>query len=838
MSSKVGLCFKSSFYCCLVLVVLLMFSTAGPLFAQDDEFTLEEITVTAEKREAELQKVPMDISVVRPDEMDRLNINQMEDIGKALPDLNVAPMAGSFLTVTIRDVQQPLFNPSYETTVATHLNGVQLTRVNGIEGKFYDLARVEILKGPQGTLQGRGSTAGSLNIVTKRPEFDKVGGNLQLEYGNYDKKLIQGAVNVPVTNKLAFRLAGRSLKRDGYVDVGFSDVDSWGTRLSMAWEPTDKQTLDIIVDKDSANNKGFLTTGNYYGVYGDLTIIPNPSFADPSGDRYVPSYAPYAQGTPIESPWAVGWWLPQSDADQHWNDNSSWGISAQYDYDIDWATVTVVYGHRAMDEKKNYIVPLPPSLAVPNVGSIATNPGVQHEVWFSKTDGAPNIILATDMETSGHFNSLEARIASRSTIAAGDEFEWIAGAMYMDDVVAESVQITENVYTQTTTKESAVFGQASWMPVNKLNLTAGYRYTWDKKDFLGHNYGLGPLIPGQFYQRVGIPIDPADFTSTSHKHGEGTYRGNISYTFTDSIMSYIQYAKGYKTFNINRDGQMIDPEFMDAWELGFKSRMLQNRLQVNLSSYYYKYKNYNNWYAIYKCAEGYEPTEQNPGTCRSINFATDYAEYINVPLSPGGTKQYGLNGNILWLLSPNDTFTASASWSENKYDNYDVASAMEAVMPGSDSAKTPSYQVRNDDVAGIRPFNANLGYTRTFYIGTDLLTLTGNAFYKGKTVDQVLHRNSPYEYSMSPDNAYWLFDMSVSYSSSRWVPEGVNWNLRFWCNNIFDSDELATRSFSDTTNVYTDGSFATQVDFAPRSGIVTGSYVTPRTLGVTLGINF
>ncbi|MGD9160956.1 MAG: TonB-dependent receptor, partial [Desulfobacteraceae bacterium] len=535
---------------------------------------------------------------------------------------------------------------------------------------------------------------------------------------------------------------------------------------------------------------------------------------------------------------AVGWWLLQSEADDHWNDNSSWGISAQYDYDLDWATATVVYGHRAMNEKKNYIVPLSPSLVVPNVGSIATNPGVQHEVWFSRTDGAPNSILATDMKTSGHFNSLEARIASNSTIAAGDEFEWIAGAMHMDDVVSETVQITENVYTKTTTKESALFGQVSWMPVNKLNLTAGYRYTWDKKDYTGHNYGLGPLIPGQYYQRVGIPIDPADFESTSHKHGEGTYKANISYSFTDSLMSYIQYARGYKTFNIDRDGNKIDPEFMDSWELGFKSRLLENRLQVNMSSYYYEYENYNNWYAIYRCAEGYEPTERDPGTCRSINFATDYAEYINVPLAPGGTEQYGINANIIWLISPNDTFTASASYSKNKYDNYDIASAMEAVMPGSDSAKTPDYQVRNYDVEGIRPLNANFGYTRTFYIGTDTLMLTGNAFYKGESVDQVLHRNTPYQYSMSPDNAYWLFDASVSYNSSKWVPEGVSWNLRLWCNNIFDSDELATRSFSDTTNVYTDYSFLTQVGFAPGSGIITGTYVTPRTYGVTLGVNF
>ncbi len=840
---------RCSYLFALIIFSLLLTSTF-PVFAEDDfdeedVFTLEAITVTAEKREAELQDVPMDISVVRPTEMDRLNINQMEDIGKALPDLNVSPMAGSFLTVTVRDVQQPLFNPSYETTVSTHLNGVQLTRVNGMENKFYDLARVEILKGPQGTLQGRGSTAGSMNIVTQKPDFDGIGGNIQLEYGNYNKKLVQGGINIPVTDKLAFRVAGRSLERNGYVDAGFSDVDSWSTRLTMLWEPTEKQSLSVVLDKDSSYNKGFLTTGTYYGVYGDLTIVPNPRYSDPEGDMYDPLIAPYAQGGEIESPWSVNWWLPQSESDNHWNDNKSWGISAQYDYDLDFATATVVFGHRALYEEKSYVVLISPSLSVPYIPfswGVASNPGVQTEVYFSMVNGmianAPNTIVATDMLTSGHYTSIEARLASNTTIAAGDDFEWIGGIMYMDDVVAESVQITENVFTETTTKETAVFGQLSWSPIDKLSITGGYRYTWDTKDYLGHNYGLGELIPGQFFQRLPTELDPADYASTTHKHEESTYKATVSYSFTDSIMSYIQYAKGYKTFNINRTGEKIDPEFMDAYEFGVKSRLLDNRLQVNLSSYYYKYKNYNNWYAVFNCAEGYEPTELNPGTCRSVAGAVEYDEYTNVPLSPGGTKQYGVNGNIMWLLTASDTFTASVSYSQNEYDNYDVAGAMQAVIPNSDSAQNPDYQVRNDDVEGIRPFNANFGYTKVFYIGTDTIMFNGNAFYKGETVDQVLHRNMPNQYSMSPDNAYWLFDASISYNSTRWVPEGVDWSLRFWCNNIFDSDELATRSFSDSTGVYTDATFTTPVEFAAESGIVTGTYVNPRTFGVTLGVNF
>ena len=841
MSSRMDLCFKKFFSNWFALFIgSLMLSTASPLFAQEeideDEFTLEEIVVTAEKREAELQKVAMDISVMRPDEMARLNINQVEEIGKLLPDLNVSNMASSFLTVTIREVQQPLFNPTYETTVATHLDGIQLTRVNGLEGKFYDLERVEVLKGPQGTLYGRGSTAGSMNIVSKKPVLDEFGGNLELEYGNYDQKRIQGALNIPIMEKLAIRIAGRAIKRDGYVDAGFSNNDSWGGRLSLKWAPTDNQTLTITTDIDGSQNQGFMTTGHYMDTYGNLTIVENPNLTDPESISYDASVAPYASGGKIETPWDINWWFDEDDLEHSFNDNNSWGISAQYDYEMNWGYFTVQYGHREMRERKNWLFLLGPSLAVPSLNGVALNSGTQTEVWLTMND--PRTVWATDQGTSGNFDSIELRLTSKSTIAAGDKFEWIVGTMYMDDLVTEWAQLYENMYNKIRTKETALFGQASWSPLEKWNFTAGYRYAWDTKDYLGNNYGIGPVSEPfvSFWVVDPIELNPDDYYTTENKWNEPSYKFNISYTPTDSLMTYLQYARGYKTGNVNRDGIAIDPEFMDAYELGLKSRFFDNRVQVNLSAYYYLYENYNNWYSVYWC----EQASETPGECMDLDFDgyEDYADSISVPLAPGGAEQKGINANIMWLLTANDTFTMSASYSKNEYDDYDIGAAMRALYPDCDSADLASYADRTGQEFGGSPLKVNLGYSHTWYVETDKLTLFGNLFYTGEGIDQIINQGEEDEYYMPGIDAHWLGDMSVNYVSSRWVPEGMEWHLRLWCNNIWDSDDLDSITYSNTSYVYSDNTYSQVVEYDEHSGIITGTYVQPRTYGITFGFNF
>ncbi len=813
MSSKIGVCFKNWYF---FLVVTLLFGTAGPLLAQDteDEFTLDEIVVTAEKREAEIQKVPLDISVVRTEEMDRLGIYEVTDLDKLLPDLNINQNAGSYVQINLRNVENLIWNPTFETTVAMHLNGFQLTRVNGLENNFYDLERVEVLKGPQGTLYGRGSTAGSMNIITKKPILGEFGGNIELEAGNYSLYKGTFALNIPIAEKLAIRLAGRRLKRDGYNDAGYSDANSRAGRFSLLWEPTDKTTLNLVVDNAAQEDNGAgVWESAYLTTYGGIDIVANPY--NPEGENQT--------GGSVDLRYKTKWYMGDS-LDDNWNDIDQYGVSATLDHELDWATLTVMYGHRSLKEDKDwvfgyaYITPYP-SYMSPYPATSA----------YVGTLSLGTYVMA---DIRGHFDSLEARLTSKSTIAAGDAFEWIVGAMTQEDKVKEVAGPFVVYSSDITTKSTGLFGQASYAPFEKWNLTGGLRYSWDEKDYTGAEFESQETI------------DPEEFNSYSYSWSEPSYKLNLSYTPNNDIMTYLQYAKGYKTGNVANSGLSIEPEFLDAYELGFKSRWFDNRLLFNATVYYYEYDNYNQWANAWRCTE---EDPENPHYCVDVasdpdgdygggpDYVVDqwdYDYFVNVGVAPGGSSQRGISASIMWLLTASDTVTATATWSKNEYDDYDIASAILAIYPDADNPYTDaSIQNRDGQEFGGRPFRANVSYSHTWYIGTDMLLLTSNLFYNGKGIDQWLRWATDDQYSMPGEDDYWTGDVALTYTSDRWVPEGIQWRVRLWCNNVWDEKALSSISYSDTD-------FSGLYAFEVGSGTISGQYITPRTYGITFGVEF
>ena len=155
-----------------------------------------------------------------------------------------------------------------------HIDGVQLTRSNGFDNLFFDLQRVEVLKGPQGTLYGRGSTAGSMNITSQKPILNEFGGYLTFEEGNYNLRRGEGALNIPAMDKLAFRVAGRWIRKGGYSDAGDGSSDNKSGRISMTWEPTDKDTITLAYDREKSDSNGYGNSGSYYSTYGGVEIVP------------------------------------------------------------------------------------------------------------------------------------------------------------------------------------------------------------------------------------------------------------------------------------------------------------------------------------------------------------------------------------------------------------------------------------------------------------------------------------------------------------------------------------------------------------------------------------
>ncbi|MGD9161369.1 MAG: TonB-dependent receptor [Desulfobacteraceae bacterium] len=205
---------------------------------------------------------------------------------------------------------------------------------------------------------------------------------------------------------------------------------------------------------------------------------------------------------------------------------------------------------------------------------------------------------------------------------------------------------------------------------------------------------------------------------------------------------------------------------------------------------------------------------------------------VNIAVSPGGAEQKGANLSAIWLLTANDTLSFNGSWSDNEYKDYHVGNAILALYPDADNVLLDSSMQISDDGEkfGGPPYNFNIGYTHTSFFGMDMLSFNTTAFYTGNDNDANLLRASPdLTYSMPGRSSYWTVDASITYNSSRWFPEDMDWSARLWVNNLFDKEYL-------TSLYYTD--FSTYYGASPGIGVATGSYGVPRTYGFTLTVNF
>ncbi|MBN1904738.1 MAG: TonB-dependent receptor, partial [Deltaproteobacteria bacterium] len=780
------------------------------------------------------------------------NVNQINDIQKIMPDVTVNTQVGSFQQISIREVQMIQFNPIFETTVATHLDGIQLNRFAGLDNFFFDLERVEVLKGPQGTLYGRGSTAGSMNMISRKPILDMFSGNASIEAGNYGRYRADWAVNIPIVDNMAIRISGRRNLFDGYSDSEMGNLDSWSHRLSFLWEPNDRTTIKLTGDYMESDDDGssmFIPGSLLFIPYGPTTPTIVPSELYPEGGPLVSRY---------KSKWAIG-----DLKDENIATNEHYGFMAEFDYDFDFATATVQYGYRNQKEYKEFMW----------VSIYATAPDwspVAPATQLALNKFGPMLFMINHNE--GKTSTMEARLTSKSSIAAGDKFEWIAGVMGQKDQAYEQTEMAKGAVdtdpvTGTNwfrviidTETTGIFGQASYMPIPKWNFTVGVRQNNDDKEYWG-NYNVR--------NDEGV-YDRSLFLPASKGFSELTYRANISYIAKDDIMPYISYAKGYKTGNISYERGVTPPELLDSYEIGLKSRWLDNKLQFNSGFYYYDYKNYGDWVNVTTCYSdlntsdlegvpgdhmcddvgGNPDSTTNPGITYdpatgvlhpdgSVD-GSDYSSSHYVGYSPGGAEQMGLSVSVLYMPTMNDNISFNASWRHNEYKKgYNHFQALLKIEPSADSIYVdeakPDLDLGGEEFPNTVPIRGNVSYTHTFrFGGFDTLMTTLGVFYEGEGVDVVMNRgNAVAQYEMPGRDDYITADFSLVYSSNRWLGQGRMWSLRGSVNNIFDNDALSSKSYNDDSNF---GVF--KQAWGVGNGYISGDFIAPRIYSVTLSINF
>jgi iron complex outermembrane receptor protein len=539
---------------------------------------LEEVVVTAERREESAQRAPIAISTLAGDDVINADVTRPEGLTTVVPALQVTDDTGPYSIFYVRGVGNFAANGLSDAALAFNFDGVTVSR-SGTSGSFYDLERVEVLKGPQGTLYGRNATGGAINVITKAPVLDQTAAAASIEFGNYSAFRTDGMLNLPMGSTAALRVAAFHTQHDGYMKDGTDDQDDTGGRASLLLKPSD--VFDLSVVTDFFRQGGQLSGGTVTGVTSSFAAPPTFSPSDRLGFFTPPVMAYIA--TQKDALNGANF-LPFQNVNHE--DNQFWGIESTLNWHTSAGTLTVVPAYR--DSKLDY-------------ASFATG------VLLSEQ--------SHDKQTS-----LEARFASDDQQA----LRYVVGAFYLRDpneVAHFNVNQQSNLSLQhytATTESKAAFASLTYALVPEVRLTGGVRYTKDDKTFVG---GLttdtiicvfqgptGPTCPnaGVFPYSQTTPVPPvfipnaagtitklfAISNDQADSYSKVTWRGAVDWDLTDHNFLYASVESGFKSggFFFSSDYDVFKPETITAYTVGSKNRFLDNRLQANIELYYWKYR--------------------------------------------------------------------------------------------------------------------------------------------------------------------------------------------------------------------------------------------------------
>ncbi len=554
--------------------------------AQPDaaETGLQDIIVTAQQRGENLQKAALAVAVVSGADLLNSGTRGIDSLSRLVPSLVVTPSSQGNL-VFIRGVGNFSFTPNSDPATAYNLDGVYVGRSSSTFGTFFDLERVEVLKGPQGTLYGRNATAGAINILPVQPLLGETSGYGSVSYGNFNAITSEGAVNLGLGANAGFRLSATYAKHDGYNHDGTGNDDQAGVRAQFKVKLT--PGLTVRIDADYAQLRGFGSQTSYVGSFNPLL---GPSSITPAGlpvneglftaaaqtYRATHGFAGSLAGRLLD-PLAV----------RPFVHNDVYGIS----YHVDWRTP---------------------------IGTFSVIPAWRHgDKNNISTDSAQAI---GDTQQSNQY-SVEARLVSNQ----GRLLDYIVGAYYFSEQVDDDLHTDAAIQAgfttaRYTTHSPAFYGRLTLHATDWLRFTGGLRYTEDHKAFTSQSTTIAvvcpsglptvcstaPLLPytttlaGQalYPAAGGRPVVSApgvliaridDASGSKLNTNKVTYRGAVEIDAGPRSLLYGSIETGYRAGGFN-PGDNFGPETITAYTIGAKNRFLNNRLQLNLEAFDWKYR--------------------------------------------------------------------------------------------------------------------------------------------------------------------------------------------------------------------------------------------------------
>ncbi len=546
--------------------------------AQEMDASQEEVIVTAQKREQNVQDVPIAVSVLSGDALADQHVTDVMDLNALAPSLQIKTDDNAANPkIFIRGIGLNDFNPNTASAVALYTDGVYIGSPLAQMSQFFDLDRVEVLRGPQGTLYGRNTTGGAINLISRRPT-QTYEGDVDVEAGSFGAMTLQGGFGGPIVeNQLAFRIAGIYTVDEGYTTNRLTghdgnNADRGSVRGTLLWTPSNN--FEALFQVRYARAQG-----------GSIWAYNRPLFPATPGATGPDGFCASGFYTSGECTDIAGYANTSSDlyaGDYHLEgrDNvETYGASATLSWDLGGATLVSVtgYDHASRDDVED-------------------------------TDAGPTDIITARYRATQWAGSEELRLQSNGDGPA----IWVIGLYYAHDDLRtnsyydvfrvantgvpaddapQGIGVFRWPYTQTTTSYAA-FGQLDYAITPRLTATIGLRYSSDDKDFHYESlYSSDPSQPGLFSLLPTDSFDDSDtFSSISGRLG-------LQYALTDDVNLYVSYNRGYKSGGFF-GGQTTDPtslapyddEFVDAYEAGIKTQLFDRRLRANFAAFYYDYQ--------------------------------------------------------------------------------------------------------------------------------------------------------------------------------------------------------------------------------------------------------
>lgn len=526
------------------LIATFLVSTVcyAPLYAQQLDASagaggIEEIVVTAQKREQNLQDVPIAISALSPAFLEKREVTSMADLSGLAPNLKI-DAAGSNRTSSIVSIRGGVqSNPQlyFEPSVGMYMDGVYIAKAQGSLFDVADIERIEVLRGPQGTLYGRNAVAGAINIVTRKPSGN-FGGKVEGSYGNYDYRRVRASVDLPRLGIFSAKLSGQLAKRDGFYRVSGNSftneaqtLDSKSGMAQLRIEPFDALTVDYVFDISVNDQQASVAQA----VAGAGSLVP---YLTPRKRQKNVSFD-----------------------------------GENFEYAKNW-------GHA-----------LTASLDLGDVGTLKSITAQRKQKYRDSLDldGTPIALGQSSRNTHYKQFSQELQLTGRA-----GRLNYVLGGYYFDDsgfVINPQSFFSGASETDSrfgfTTKAYAGYAQADYQITDALTFTGGLRYTHEKKTVERY---LSRVTPAGSMVVIDLPkgvVAPAKFEKLSPT-------ATLAYEFNPQLNVYARYAQGYRSGGFNAvannalDVQRVfKPQVQNTYEIGMKSRLLDNKLQLNMAAF-------------------------------------------------------------------------------------------------------------------------------------------------------------------------------------------------------------------------------------------------------------